>query len=109
MFSDCAVVFCLIFTISLSLAFCLCGDDNKILWPIKLCFVSFVMMIVCAIIAEIKGEHDDNRYDCLCHLCNKLYQVKQLDKAHVVKISPCRSVYVCDKCFYSLNKIKEEK
>lgn len=98
-----------VFAVSLLLSFTLCDEDNKVVWPMQLCVVSFVMMIVCVIIAEIKGGHNDKRYDCLCHLCNNLYQVKQLDKTHVVKISPCRSVYVCDKCFYSLNKIKEEK
>lgn len=94
-----------VFVVSLLLSFTLCDEDNKVVWPMQLCVVSFVMMIVCVIIAEFKGDDKDKTDDYLCPVCNKIYQVKKSDNIHSVKVSTFRSVYVCDDCF----KAKEEK
>jgi hypothetical protein len=94
-----------VFLISLLLCFTLCDENNKVVWPILLCFVSFVLMFVCIVLTELKGDNKDKTDDYLCPICNKIYQVKKSDNIHSVKVSAFRSVYVCDDCF----KTKEDK
>jgi len=98
------IIFLCLFIISFICCFVFCDYDNNVVWPVKSCVIFSILILVCMVLAEVfEKDTKTSRVDCLCNLCNKMFQVKSSEQPHVLKISPFRAVYVCDTCFYTHN------